>query len=70
MRDHAASKGFSLSDSSLERTKLHTVPPEEISQIEAYEPIKTEEDIFRALHLDYIPPTERASKAYELQTEK
>ena len=49
MREHAASKGFSLSDSSLERTKLHTVPPEEISQIEAYEPFKTEEDIFRAL---------------------
>ena len=32
--------------------------------------LDAEEDIFRALHLDYIPPTERASKAYELQTEK
>ena len=70
MREHAAAKGFSLSDMSLERTKLHTVPPEEISQIEAYEPIKTEEDIFRAMQLEYIPPTERGGKAYEMPSEK
>jgi len=39
------------------------VPPEELSLLEAYEPIKTEEDIFRALQLDFIPPNERGSKA-------
>ena len=32
--------------------------------LQAYEPIKTEEDIFRALQLDYIPPNERSKKAF------
>jgi DNA polymerase/3'-5' exonuclease PolX len=45
--------------------KLRPVPPEERSLLEAYEPIKTEEDIFRALQLDFIPPTERVSKGFD-----
>ena len=41
------------------------MPPEERSLLEAYEPINTEEDIFRALQMDYVEPKDRAMKAIE-----
>ena len=36
----------------------HLLPPE-VERLRAFEPILSEEDIFRALGIEYIPPNER-----------
>ena len=40
-------------------------PPPELEHFKAYQPIESEEDIFRALGMDYIPPNQRAAFAQE-----
>ena len=60
MKHVASVKGLSLSDSSLEVSPLHeTMLPLEAERIHAFEPILSEEDIFRAIGLEFIPTSER-----------
>ncbi len=56
----ASSKGLSLSDSGLEASPLHeTMLPMEAERLHAFEPILSEDDIFRAIGLEPIPVGER-----------
>jgi len=60
MKHVASSKGLSLSDSGLEASPLHEIMlPMEAERMHAFEPILSEEDIFRAIGLEYIPANER-----------
>lgn len=57
----ASSKGLSLSDSGLEPSPLHeTMLPMESERMHAFEPVLSEEDIFRAIGLEPIPVGQRA----------
>jgi hypothetical protein len=55
----AHSKGLSLSDSGLLASPMQHLLPPEVERLRAFEPILSEEDIFRALGIEYIPPNER-----------
>lgn len=60
MKHVASTKGLSLSDSGLEASPLHEIMlPMEAERMHAFEPIMSEEDIFRAIGLEFIPTTER-----------
>ena len=49
-----------MSDSGLEASPLHEIMlPMEAERMHAFEPIMSEEDIFRAIGLEFIPSSER-----------
>ena len=49
-----------MSDSGLEASPLHEIMlPMEAERMHAFEPIMSEEDIFRAIGLEFIPTSER-----------
>lgn len=53
MRNEAASRGLALTDSGF---------VQESERLKAFSPVESEEDIFRVLQVDFVPPEKRGEE--------
>ncbi|TNV72848.1 hypothetical protein FGO68_gene5814 [Halteria grandinella] len=60
LRKQAAERGYSLSDSGMQINRNYDVPHEQEMRLKAFEPLKSEEDVFKVLELEYVVPNMRS----------